>query len=282
VESVLLQSKIVKEAVVIDGSDDKGDKYLCAYVVSPQTLEPSHLRELLSRSLPDYMIPAYFVQVDRIPLTPNGKIHRKALPIPGLHTGVKYVAPKGELENRLAALWSEVLPVKQCEISTDADFFELGGHSLKATVLISRIHKELNVKITLGDVFEHPTIKELAQTINKSKQTGYTSIQPVEKKEYHSLSSAQQRLYIIYQMAPGSLTYNMPAVTTPQGDIDGEKLEKTFKNLVHRHESLRTSFRMANNRPVQQVHDQVEFEIEYHKVEVEERGQKTEDRRNKT
>jgi acyl-CoA synthetase (AMP-forming)/AMP-acid ligase II len=133
VERALLEITAVKEVVVIDGSDDKGDKYLCAYLVSPEELNASDLKDALSLSLPDYMIPTYFVQVDRIPLTPNGKINRKALPEPGLKTRdtSTYIAPGNEIEKKLARIWAEVLDLESdtphTSISIDADFFELGG-----------------------------------------------------------------------------------------------------------------------------------------------------------
>jgi len=264
VEGALLEITAIKDAVVIDRTDANGDKYLCAYLVSPENLDTTDLRDVLSLRLPDYMIPAYFVQIDRIPLTPNGKTDRKALPMPHLPTGVKYEAPEGELENRLAALWADVLSVEQSAISADINFFELGGHSLKATILISRIHKELNVKMNLGDIFQHPTIRELASRIKESKGTRHLSIKPVEDREYYHVSSAQHRLYVIYQMDPESCGYNMPTFLPLHGGVDIETFEKTFKELIERHESLRTSFYMLDEEPVQRIHKRIDFKIEDH------------------
>jgi amino acid adenylation domain-containing protein len=262
VERALLEITAVKDAVVIDRTDANGDKYLCAYLVSPENLDTTDLRDVLSLSLPDYMIPAYFVQIDRIPLTPNGKTDRKALPMPRLPTGVTYEPPEGELENRLAALWADVLSVEQSIISADINFFELGGHSLKATILISRIHKELNIKMNLGDIFKHPTIRELAGRIKESEGDRHRSIKPVEDREYYHVSSAQHRLYVIYQMDPESCGYNMPTFLPLHGAVDMETFEKSFKTLIERHESLRTSFFMLNEEPVQQIHKRIDFKIE--------------------
>ncbi|NIM11556.1 MAG: amino acid adenylation domain-containing protein [Candidatus Aminicenantes bacterium] len=266
VDHALLEITGVKEAVVIDRSEPGGDKYLCAYVVPTREWDPADLREVLSHTLPDYMIPAYFVQVERIPLTPNGKINRNALPVPELHGDDTYAAPKSELEKRLAAIWSDVLSLEQSAVSAEANFFDLGGHSLKATILISQVHKELDVKVTLGEVFEHPTISKLAKRIEKADKTRHLSIPPAEEKEYYNLSPAQRRLYILQQMDSQAVNYNLLEVLLLEGELDKERFEQTFKKLMERHKILRTSFQMLNNQPVQKVEDTVEFEIEFYNL----------------
>ena len=137
--------------VVIAKEDDKHDKYLCAYFVGDNKLAIQDVRIYLSKHLPDYMIPSYFVQLDKLPLTPNGKLDRNALPEPdrSISSGVEYEAPINEMEEKLAVIWQEVLGVKM--VGRNDNFFELGGHSLKATVLLSRIHKKMNVEIPLRE-----------------------------------------------------------------------------------------------------------------------------------
>ncbi|MBJ8205708.1 non-ribosomal peptide synthetase, partial [Bacillus cereus] len=151
IEARLLNLNGVKEAVV-SAKENEGEQYLCAYLVSDIHSSVSELREYLSKHLPEYMIPSYFVYMDKMPLTPNGKLDRKALPEPekSANMGVEYLAPTNEVEEKLVEVYQQVLGVS--DIGINHDFFELGGHSLKATVLISKIHKELDVKLPLSEV----------------------------------------------------------------------------------------------------------------------------------
>ncbi|MCP5109194.1 MAG: amino acid adenylation domain-containing protein, partial [bacterium] len=261
IESQLLTHPGVKEAIVMDREDEKEDKYLCAYIVphSPHSPHSTNYREYLSQNLPDYMIPSYFVQIETIPLNPNGKLDRKALPEPEVKTGTGYTAPRSQLEKKMTALWSGVLNHEP--VGIDDNFFELGGHSLKATMLVSKVHKEFNVKVTLIDVFTSPTIRELSQYIEGTAADRYTPLRPVEKRAYYPLSSAQKRLYLLQIMEENNTVYNMPQVLPLDPAIDIEKLEETFKVLIRRHESLRTSFHMIEDVPVQKIHDSVEFRI---------------------
>jgi amino acid adenylation domain-containing protein len=267
IERMLLEITAVNEALVIDRTDAGGDKYLCAYVVSSVKLDGNHLKDILGHGLPDYMIPAYIVQLDKMPLTPNGKIDRRALPEPEIETAGAgtYIAPRNEIETKLAGIWADILGLNRdasaAPIGIDVDFFKLGGHSLKATILISRMHKEFDVKMSLVEMFENPTIRELAEKINESAATGFTSIEPAATQEYYELSPAQQRLYVIYQMDPGSLIYNMPETLLLKGKVEKEKIRETFNKLIRRHESLRTSFHMVGGKPMQRVHGAVEFDI---------------------
>ncbi|MCP5101763.1 MAG: non-ribosomal peptide synthetase, partial [bacterium] len=261
IESQLSTHPEVKEAVVLAREDEKEDRYLCAYIV-PHSPHSTNYREYLSQNLPDYMIPSYFVQIETIPLNPNGKLDRRALPEPEISIDSTITAPANHIEEELAAIWSELLQIEKEKIGTDTGFFELGGHSLKATVLISRIHKALDVKIPLEEVFQRPTIKELAVFIKDAAVDRHVSIQVTGKEEYYVLSSAQKRLYILQQLNVNSTGYNMPYIFPLTGEIDRDRLEQTFKKLIQRHESLRTSFHMVENEPVQFVHESIEFEIE--------------------
>ncbi|MCU0286404.1 MAG: amino acid adenylation domain-containing protein, partial [Acidobacteria bacterium] len=261
IENQLLKHKCIKEAVVVINVNTMKDKNLTAYVISTDKLLEIELREYLQQKLPDYMIPSHFVQLEKIPLTPNGKLDRKALPKPELKVSESYIAPKDEIEKKMAVIWSEVLD--QTVIGVDDNFFHLGGHSLKATILVSKIHKVFQVNVPLAEIFKTPTIRNLSNYIKVADKDRYVSISPVEKKEYYTLSSAQKRLYILYQMDPQGIGYNIPSLLALEGEIDKEKLEQTFRQLIHRHESLRTSFYMINDVPVQRIHEELEFEIEY-------------------
>jgi amino acid adenylation domain-containing protein len=267
IENQLITHDQIKDVKVIDRQDDQGQKYLCAYVVFDSAADkiPHHteLREYLSYRLPDYMIPSYFVPIEKIPLTFIGKINRKELPEPEITAEEHRMAPRNDIERKLVFIWSEVLNLDKQVIGINTNFFDLGGHSLKATLLTAKLHKELNVIIPLDEIFKNPTIIGLAEYIKKSGVDIYTSIEPVEKKEYCQLSSAQKRLYILQQIDPGSTAYNMSATIVLDKTLDINRLVKTFKKLIHRHESLRTSFVMVNETPVQQVHDHVDFLLEY-------------------
>jgi len=270
IESHLLNHKEIKEAVVLAKVEASGVKYLCAYIIARSTehgawsVKADELREYLSQTLPDYMVPSYFVQMEAIPLTPNGKINRKALPEPEIKTGEGHAAPRNPLEEKLTRIWSEVLGIGKEIISIDSDFFQLGGHSLKATVLVSKIHKELNVRTPLSVVFKRPDIRSLAQYIREARKDKYTSMEPVEKKEYYALSSAQKRMYIEQQLEKGGTRYNLPLALVLHGELEKEKLENIFRQLIRRHESFRTSIEIiedGKDEPVQKVHDHVEFKI---------------------
>jgi len=254
----------IKDAVVINNEDEYGNKYLCAYVVplSPGSPDFTGLKEYLSGRLPGYMIPSYFNELERIPLNANGKVDMKALPLPGLKPGAAYAPPRNPVEKKLAKIWSGVLNIidkSHPSPGIDDNFFELGGHSLKATILVSEIHKEFNTKIPLGEIFRTPTIRGLSQYIRQAAADIYTSIEVAEKKEYYALSSAQKRLYVLQQIGADNIGYNESSVLELEGEPDRRSFEKTFRKLIKRHESLRTSFTLIEDDPVQRIHDEVKF-----------------------
>ncbi|MCP5054812.1 MAG: amino acid adenylation domain-containing protein, partial [bacterium] len=277
IENRLLKHQTVKDTVVAVKENDGGDRYLCAYMVTvnEKELNAAELKDYLSGDLPDYMIPAYFVSLDRFPLTATGKVDRKSLPEPVISREKNYVAPRDEVESLLTDIWSEVLEVDRDVIGIDSDFFELGGFSWKATVLLSRIHRDLQAKIPLWEVFRAPTIRELARCVKESGTTdSYLAVEPVEKKDHYALSSAQKRLYFLQQMDPGSISYNMSFVFPLGKEVDVLRLETTFKQLILHHESLRTSFVQLDSIPVQCVVEvsEIDFSFDYFQSGREERG----------
>jgi acyl carrier protein len=267
IENHLLKRKDIKEAVVIARAD-KGDTFLCAYTVTADAGPEggaAELRRYLSGVLPDYMVPAYFVELETIPLTLNGKVDRKALPEPRLTRGDLYAAPRGQTERKLAEIWANILDVEAGIIGIEDRFFDLGGHSLKATVMVSRIQKEFNVRLTLAEIFQHATIRQLARVIKEKEQETYFAVEPAPMKEYYAVSSAQKRLYILQQIDPGSLNYNMPIYTFVHGEIDNQRFKDALQGLIQRHEILRTSIRMINSQPVQVIYPGCDcsLDIEY-------------------
>jgi tyrocidine synthetase-3 len=272
IETQILTHDDIDEAVVIvredsttGGSDSKsGDKYLCAYIVSKngKELSTSELRDYLSNRLPGYMVPAYFVRLAEISLTLNGKIDRKSLPDPELKAGEEYTAPRNYPEKKLVEIFSTVLGLDEGIIGIESDFFEYGGHSVNAINIIAKIHKELNVKIQIGDLFRKPTVRELGEHIMGEAETKYTSIVPSDRKEYYPLSAGQKKLFIIQRMYPQNISYNIFRTFYLEHFTDNEKLQEVFKKLIERHDSLRISFRVVNDEPVQFIHNNVDFEIE--------------------
>jgi amino acid adenylation domain-containing protein len=265
IEHQLLQHNKINESLVV-ARENNGDRYLCAYVVSDEKIEAAELRDFLSDKLPGYMVPASFVWLDKFPLTLNGKIDRKALPVPEYDSGVMYMAPRNPIEEKMVEIWREVLGTASHEyvtIGIDDNFFQLGGHSLKATILASKIHQVLNVRVPLAEIFTNPTIRELHDYIERKEKERYASIEKAENKEYYCLSSAQKRMFLLYQIDPTGTAYNIPLAVILEGILKRTRLEGAFKRLIHRHESLRTSFDTVGEEPVQRIHDHVEFEIEY-------------------
>lgn len=264
IESSLLKHDAIKEAVVIAKEDIDGDTYLCAYIVSDEDVIISDLRKHLSMQLPDYMVPSYFTQIERIPLTPNGKIARKELANinENISLQTKYEGPRNEVEERLIAIWQEVLGVKE-NIGINDNFFELGGHSLKATSLVSRIHRELGVEIPLQEIFSTPSIKEISKYMGSAKASIYSLIEPTNIRETYPLSSAQKRLFMLQKLEENNMSYNIQSVMTIEGSLDIKRLEMTFRRLIKRHEALRTCFKIIDGEPNQKVYEQVDFNVEY-------------------
>ncbi|MCP3808144.1 non-ribosomal peptide synthase/polyketide synthase [Paenibacillus sp. Lou8.1] len=262
IETQLLNVEGVEEAVVLARQDGGGEKALVAYFVADRTLTVSEMRTSLAQEMPGYMIPSYFVQLERMPLTSNGKVDRKALPEPqgGLQTGVEYVAPRNRTESQLVKIWEEVLGYSG--IGVLDNFFELGGHSLRATNLVSKIQKEMNVELPLRDVFRYTTIESMAGAIASLEETRHSSIPKAEEKAYYPVSSAQKRLYVLHQLDGSELNYNLPSALQLEGALNEAKVEKALTTLVARHDMLRTGFEIVNGEPVQRIHPLVAFKVE--------------------
>jgi amino acid adenylation domain-containing protein/non-ribosomal peptide synthase protein (TIGR01720 family) len=265
IENQLTKYPGIKETLVIN-KEINGEKCLCAYVVSHKEIDISEIRNKLSETLPEYMIPSYFLRLEGLPISPNGKIDRKALPDPELKIGDRYTAPRDEIEKQLVKIWTELLKLEERVIGIDVNFFAIGGHSLKATLLTNKIYKIFQVEIPLVEIFKQQTIRELSKYIKRAVKVSYVSIEPAEKKEYYGLSSAQKRLHIHQQMQPGSTMYNIPGFFVLEEEVDESGLEWVFKKMIHRHESLRTSIEIVGKEAVQRIYDQVPFKIENYDI----------------
>ncbi len=280
IESNLLAQPGVETAVVMPYTAADGQTALVAYFTVAADANPAPnqqtLHSALSQTLPNYMVPAIWVPLEAMPRTPNDKIDRKALPVPGMaevERTLPFVAPHTEVEKQLHTLWQALLNLP--EISIHDSFFQLGGHSLLATQLVSRVQKQFNVKLQLRDVFEHSTIAQIAQLVELAQtavpataitQSGtHTRRQqpiPHYDGEQPPLSFAQRRLLVIDQLDPNQATYNIPLAFAVNGRLDETALQTAADQLAARHPSLRTTFPTAENgEPYQHIDDDAHLPV---------------------
>jgi tyrocidine synthetase-3 len=261
------------EITVRRGSGE--DRYICAYYVPVTEIEnggiepvtAGELSSFLAENLPDFMIPSYFIQMDKFPLTASGKVDKTKLPEPDFGELVgRYAPPADDLELRLVEIWSEILGVEKALIGVHTNFFQLGGHSLKATILAARLHNGFNVRVQFAELFRLRTVRKLADHIRKKQQERYEVIPGAEMKEYYPLAPEQVKMYYRQRSAgPDTTIFNMPWVSEMDALIGAaaEELERIFKELIQRHENLRTSFHMVDGIPVQKIAKSVDFRITY-------------------
>jgi len=258
IEARLAEHPGVREAVVLAREDAPGQQRLVAYVVPEKEgadLAASALQTRLQEVLPEYMVPSAFVVLDGLPLTPNGKLDRRALPAPELTAEDGYVAPRTVTEEVLAGIWAEVLKVDR--VGAGDGFFELGGHSLLATQVVSRARLAFGVEVPLKALFEAPTVAALAERVEALRGAGGLVAPPIERvsrAEPLPLSFAQQRLWLVDRIEPGSAAYNMPFPLRLRGELDVAALRASLDALVRRHETLRTTLAENGGTPVQVIH----------------------------
>ncbi|HEY0728915.1 MAG TPA: amino acid adenylation domain-containing protein, partial [Pyrinomonadaceae bacterium] len=257
IEAALCAMAGVREAVVVTRPDAQGEQRLVAYVVGEASgLDQGTLRRELGARLPDYMVPSAIVELDQLPLTANGKVNRRALPEPE-HTrqGSEYAAARTPVEELLCGIWAEVLGVER--VGVDDNFFELGGHSLLATQVISRINSAFAVEIPVGSLFDARTVHELAQRVESEMRAGKGVTAPpivaVNRDRELPLSFAQQRLWFLDQLEPGTSLYNIFKAVRLDGVLDMKALEAALNEIINRHEALRTTFDAIDGRPRQSI-----------------------------
>ncbi|HYP52459.1 MAG TPA: condensation domain-containing protein, partial [Pyrinomonadaceae bacterium] len=261
IEAALARHESVREASVVALDGAGGGKRLVAYVVGSETQPAAaELRDFLTARLPEYMVPSAFVALDALPLTPNGTVDRKRLPAPderGDEREGPFVAARTPVEEMLASVWSEVLGVEL--VGASDDFFALGGQSLLATQMVSRVRELFRVELPLRAVFEAPTLAQLAARVADLQRTSAGSVTPpvtrVARDSELPLSYPQQRLWFLDQLEPDSPFYNVPTAVRMTGRLDAAALEESLRQVVRRHESLRTSFAVVEGRPVQVINE---------------------------
>ncbi len=265
IEAVLAQHPAIAEVVVMAQPEEQGGKQLVAYLVANpgQTFAPEEIRPYLQSRLPDYMIPAIFMPLPALPQTPNGKIDRRALPLPTADRAqitAAYVPPRTAMEEKVAAIWAEVLGVTQ--VGALDNFFESGGHSLLAVRIMSRLRQTLQVDLPLRLLFESATVAGLAVALETAvHQNSVPAILPAPRDGELPLSFAQQRLWFLEQLDPGSASYNMPFAMTIKGTLDAAMLERSLNEVVRRHEILRTTFQAVDGRPRQIIQPELALTI---------------------
>ena len=254
IEAALAAHPEVREAVAAVRAAPSGDPLLVAYVVGDA--DAASLRAHLSRSLPEYMVPAAFVALERMPLSPNGKLDRRALPDPELVDEERaFVEPRTAAEGVLAGIWAELLGCGR--VGVDDDFFALGGHSLLGVRVVSRVREVFGVELPLRALFDTPTLGGVAAAVEALQGAGGHAappVVPVPRDGELPLSFAQERLWFLDQVQPGGSVYNMPAAWRMTGALNVAVLEATLAEVVRRHESLRTTFRAGREGPRQVVH----------------------------
>ncbi len=256
IEAALTGHPHVAQAAVVVRTEE--DARLVAYVVPAAEAAPSpaELREHLRERLPEYMVPSAFVPLDALPLTPNRKLDRRALPAPEQLAAAAGRAPRTATEHVLAGLFAEVLGV--AEAGPDDSFFDLGGHSLLATRLVAKARSALGVELRLGDLFDAPTVAELAAAVDgasRARPALGRRGRPAEAARGVPLSFAQRRLWFLHRMDGPSATYNIPLALRLSGALDERALEDALADVVERHESLRTVFPVVDEEPRQRVLD---------------------------
>jgi amino acid adenylation domain-containing protein len=253
IEAVLVDHPTLDNAVVILRKEPDGAAQLVAYLTSAgkEAIDTGTIRDYLREKLPAYMVPAGIVCLDLLPMTASGKIDRSKLPAPLWEADTaSYVAPRTPEEQALAEIWSDILHVERVGIHDD--FFALGGHSLLATQVIARVRDSLDTELPLRAIFETPNVEGLAATITADAGNMSTIRIPIgERSEYPPQSFAQQRLWFLDRLEPGSSVYNLSQSVQLDGPLDIQALQNAVDDLVKRHESLRTTFADSNNDPVQ-------------------------------
>ncbi|WP_220388801.1 non-ribosomal peptide synthetase [[Flexibacter] sp. ATCC 35208] len=242
IASVMQSHEDIDAAVVIARSNAVGEKELVSYFTGNSAVSKTSLRTFLAQRLPSYSLPAHYVQLESLPLTANGKIDRRQLPVPeglGLTGTTQYITAGTPTEKLLTSIWEELL--HRTSIGIDDNFFEMGGHSLMAVKLVNRINRELSASIKVADVFHHTSIRELAQLIDSCPQQADESVIPVAPLAAgYVLSTNQRRLWLTCQQADNTVAYNIPGALLLEGPLNTALLKDAYLLLTARHESLRT------------------------------------------
>ncbi|MDU5143001.1 MAG: amino acid adenylation domain-containing protein [Paenibacillus dendritiformis] len=265
ITAILLRHKEVSEAAATVKEQADGSKELCLFYVAETPLTPAYIRSYLAEKLPAFMIPSHIVPLKAMPFSANGKVDYRALPSaekaqpPSMPAAS--AAPLTGLERQLAEIFAEVLEIK--DIGREDNFFEQGGHSLRAMRAVSKIGKKLNRKLSLRDIFLHPSVRTLASFMDGQEARPFQAIPAAEAMRTYPLTSAQKRLFILEQYKGIGTSYNLSSALLVEGSLNVRQVEHVYQQLLRRHEILRTIFFMEGEEPVQQVVEQATGAIWY-------------------
>ncbi|MFT7033730.1 MAG: amino acid adenylation domain-containing protein, partial [Cyclobacteriaceae bacterium] len=251
--------EVLKEVLQIDQIlvmlyEREGVSFLCAYLIVEIEPNEENLKSMFFSKLPDHMIPRFFVTLDEFPKTTNGKIDKKALPIPDFrNTQINnFTAPRNKAEMKLAELFRQILKIDH--VSVDHNFFKIGGHSLLATQVISQINQRFGVELELKTFFSQPTVEKLAVVISGLKQTRAKAIEPVKNAKFYEPSQAQKRLWILEHFEEEKAAYNISDAFLIKGEVNTKAFEDAVNLIIDRYEILRTVFVTDDNgSPMQRV-----------------------------
>ncbi|MTJ18581.1 MULTISPECIES: non-ribosomal peptide synthetase [unclassified Dolichospermum] len=261
IEAVIKLHPSIREAVVSAREDVSGGQRLVAYiVVNNQDFNSGELRNFLASKLPDYMIPHTLMVMEKLPVLPNGKLDRKSLPEPDLSAiQSEFIPPQTPTQEIIAKIWAEVLGIER--IGIHDNFLELGGHSLLASLVISRLREALSLELSIASLFAAPTIATFSEQIGSSAQNLLPTLEPVSRNSELPLSLTQQRFWFLDQMEGSNPAYNIVRVLNLQGLLNFTALEGAIATIINRHETLRTSFGIADGKPIQVIADKLAFTL---------------------
>ncbi|HEX8432185.1 MAG TPA: amino acid adenylation domain-containing protein, partial [Longimicrobium sp.] len=252
IEARLAEAPGIRDAVVLAREDSPGDTRLVAYYVGEQQTVEALRAHLLER-VPEYMVPAAYMRLERLPQTPNGKLDRGALPAPdaSAYTTRDYEPPQGETEMALAGVWQSVLGAER--VGRWDNFFDLGGHSLMAVQVATRVRQALGVEVTHGELFETPVLADLARRLEQAARAEMPEIVPVDRSQPLVTSFAQQRLWLMEQFMASGSAYHVPMRLRFTGTLDRDALRATLDRIMERHEAVRTVFTSSDGMPLQVI-----------------------------
>ncbi|HLP59148.1 MAG TPA: AMP-binding protein, partial [Candidatus Deferrimicrobium sp.] len=243
IENRLLQCKEIKEAVVLAREDSNSQKYLCAYVVPIGILKIEDVKQALLKNLPDYMIPSFFIPLEQIPLTANGKIDTLALPIPDAVGPTPYVTPINEIEEVLAKTWGEVLGFDK--IGIHDNFFEIGGDSIKTILISSKLFK-WGLTVNVNDFFSYPTIHKLAKQIKKIVRT------PDQAMVMGKAALTPIQCWFFENHLPYGNHFNQSVLLFRVKGFNEDYIKKVFEKIISHHDALRMVYQIENGVVVQE------------------------------
>ncbi|MCL2717881.1 MAG: amino acid adenylation domain-containing protein [Lachnospiraceae bacterium] len=249
----------IKDAVVITRESNAGEKQLYGYYTADENKENEQIKELLRKELPEYMIPIYLMQIDHIPITRNGKIDKKLLPLIKTDSAMGKAAPRNDKEKVISEIFKSVLEIENVGIYDN--FFELGGHSLKAAKMIHLIEEAFRIKLMLSEIFHFPNISKLAEYLGQKNEVhGTGGIPRAETLQFYEAAPVQKGIYLIADNEK-STVYNMPYGVKLTGKLDTTRLSAVFEKIINRYEILRTGFRLHEGKIIQQISELPDFDF---------------------